>query len=142
MTTIGCCRKKRNRGNGKEYRRDNIVVFSEQARKERGERRRACWRAYSIDEYCAVCGRGHYGTLALVMWHPGANANVSHVIDLHAQYFFFQPLLSSIVLARMVGLLLPAHPLTSQETEGYVYFVARAWRRTIDRRAQTLFGSV
>ena len=60
-------------------------------------------------------------TLALVMWHPGANANVSHVIDLHAQYFFFQPLLSSIVLARMVGLLLPAHPLTSQETEGYVY---------------------
>ena len=54
--------------------------------------------------------------------------------------YFFNPLLSSIVLARTVGLLLPAHPLTSQETEGYVYLVARAWRRTIDRGAQTLFG--
>ena len=122
LTTIGCCRKKK----GIEGMVKNIVGIilscsvSRRARRG-GRRRRACWRAYGIDDSCAVCGRGHYGDPCLVMWHPGANANVSHVIDLHAQYFFFQPLLSSIVLARMVGLLLPAHPLTSQETEGYVY---------------------
>jgi hypothetical protein len=40
----------------------------------------------------------------------------------------------------MVGLLLPAHPLTSQETEVYVYSVARAWRRTIDRGTRLGLG--
>jgi len=72
------------------------------------------------------------------MWHPGAN--VCYVIDLHAQYLFFQPPPFIDCARPMVGLLLPAHPLTSQETEGYVYLVARVWRRTIDRGAQTLFG--